>query len=151
MNSREQWLTGTLKVAVCVCSQGSQLHPPTPKQTLLYLLLSALAHTHTHVQTHTHTAGVHTRRAPPCLPSAVSVLLFTMLSHLSLPTGKTLPATTSWTIRLSSTLWLCPASRLFLSPFLTSFQCPRLLHVRRPHPPPLSKGGAKLKRRLRCI
>ena len=34
VNSREQWLTVTLKVAVCVCSQGSPLHPPTPKQTL---------------------------------------------------------------------------------------------------------------------
>lgn len=153
MNSGEQWLTVTVKVAVCVCSQGSPLHPPTPKQTLPYLL-SALTHTHTQTQTDTHThctAGVHTHRAPPCFPSAVSALLFTMPSHLSSPTGKTLIATTSWTIHPSSTLWLCPASRLYLSPSLTSYQRPRPLHAPRPHPPPLSKGGAKSKLRLRCI
>ena len=94
---------------------------------------------------------MHTHRAPPCFPSAVSVLLFTMPSHLSWPTGKTLPAPTSWTIHPSSTLWLSPASKLFLSPSLTFYQRPRPLHAPKPHPPPLSKGGAKLKRQLRCI
>lgn len=89
MNSREQWPTVTLKVAVCVCSQGSPLHPPTPKQTLPYLLFSALAHTHTLRLIHTHMFRLihtllvctHTEPLPAFLP--LSLCCSSRCHHIS--------------------------------------------------------------------
>ena len=135
---------------------------PTPKQTLPYF---STQHTYTHSYTHTHSHrihtrstcahthcdGVHTHRATPCFPSVLSALHFTTPSHLSSPTQTTLPAPTSLTTPLSLTRWSYPASRLFLSPSLTTSRNPRLPRAPRTHPLQLSRGGAKLKPQLRCI
>ena len=101
--------------------------------------------------THTHTHGVHTHRAPPCFPSAVSVLLYTTPSHPFSWTQKTLVAPISLMIPLFLTLWSFPASRRYLSVSLTTFLDPLPSHELRQCYHQHSKDGAKLEQQLRSI